>query len=550
MEEKTGYRAGIYVRLSREDQGRHDWQAESNSIRSQRELCGGFVREQGDMEVYDTYVDEGFSGADFDRPEFRRMMADIWAGKVNCVVVKDLSRLGRDYIEAGRLIQRIFPALCVRFIAVTDRFDSLTADYRETSLVVPVKNFVNDAYCLDISQKVRSQQRIRRERGEFIGAFPVYGYRRDPSQRGRLTPEPYGAMVVRDIFAWRREGMSALGIARRLDLRGILCPLEYRRCRGENFATGFAVHPFSRWSGAAVGRILSDETYTGTLVQGKSCKLSHRTKIRRMRPREEWVRAEHTHEAIVSPEEFRSVQELGRCRARPGGDCGIDLFAGLLYCRDCGGTMVRRSCRREGAERVSYICGTANRGGGCGRHTIRREELERQVEESLKLRERKEEGEKSEGEGLGGCEREPGAVLGRYGSRGGRILGEDRTALLEAELERVRREAARYPFLRSCVREDVKGGALSGEEGEALEEIYRERQRGLEKALRRQEQALIKERTVPAEVCESRLNRARLGAVERIWVCEGGRIQVELSGQRDGEGCEARGRLKGGWPGG
>lgn len=167
MKARKFYNVAVYLRLSRDDGDTE--KAESNSITSQRDLIRGFIRKQDDMEIFDFYVDDGWSGANFDRPAFRRMMGDIEAGRVDCVIVKDLSRLGRDYIGAGRLIQKTFPAKGVRFIAINDNFDSLKADFNEKSLVLPVKNFINDAYCRDISTKVKSQQKTKRESGQYIG---------------------------------------------------------------------------------------------------------------------------------------------------------------------------------------------------------------------------------------------------------------------------------------------------------------------------------------------------------------------------------------------
>ena len=224
MTGKKSYHVGIYLRLSRDDGISGGRKAESDSIGSQRELCCAFVRGQEGMEVYDIYTDDGYSGTNFRRPGFNRLMEDVRAGRVDCIVVKDLSRFGREYIEAGRLIQKTLPALNVRFIAVTDRFDSLTADYNERALVLPVKNFVNDAYCRDISDKVKSHQGIKRANGEFIGAFAVYGYQRAPDNRNRLVPDKYAAEVVYSIFCWRLGGMSATAIAKRLNALGILSP--------------------------------------------------------------------------------------------------------------------------------------------------------------------------------------------------------------------------------------------------------------------------------------------------------------------------------------
>ena len=199
MKKKELYNVAIYLRLSRDDEDIDGEKEESNSISSQRDLIRSFIRTQPDMEIYDIYVDDGFSGANFDRPAFKRMMKDIEAGEVDCVIVKDLSRFGRDYIEAGRLIQKTFPAFSVRFIALGDKFDSLTADFNETSLVVPIKNFVNDFYCQDISTKVKSQQRIRREKGEYIGAFPVYGYEKDPENHNHLVIDDYAAVSITEL---------------------------------------------------------------------------------------------------------------------------------------------------------------------------------------------------------------------------------------------------------------------------------------------------------------------------------------------------------------
>lgn len=182
---KKHFLTAMYLRLSRDDEDKDSKagktgvvKSESNSIGSQRELIRAFIMEQSDMELYDIYVDDGFSGSNFERPEFKRMLADIEAGRVNCVIVKDLSRFGRDYIEAGRYIQKVFPALGVRFIALTDHYDSDSADMSETSIILPVKNFINDSYCRDISTKVKSQLEVKRRNGECIASFVVYGYKK------------------------------------------------------------------------------------------------------------------------------------------------------------------------------------------------------------------------------------------------------------------------------------------------------------------------------------------------------------------------------------
>ena len=215
------------------------FRAESNSIGSQRELIRSFIREQEDIELFDCYADDNYSGSNFERPEFKRMISDIRAGRVNCVIVKDLSRFGRDYIETGRYLDQVFPALGVRFIALTDRYDSFSADAGERNIVLPVKNFINDSYCRDISTKVKSQLAIKRRKGECLAAFAVYGYRKSAEDRNRLLVDDYAAGIVRRIFAWKIEGMAVSAIAEKLNGLHILSPKEYKKSLGLNYRGGF-----------------------------------------------------------------------------------------------------------------------------------------------------------------------------------------------------------------------------------------------------------------------------------------------------------------------
>ena len=240
--------------------------SESNSIRSQRELIKAFLQEQNDIELYDSYVDDGRSGSNFDRPEFKRMIKDIEAGKVNCIIVKDLSRFGRDYIESGRYIQKIFPALGVRFIALTDYYDSLYANTGESGIVLPVKNFINDSYCRDISIKVRSQLEVKRRAGEYLSAFAVYGYRKSTENKNKLMIDPCAAEIVRRIFEWKISGMAASAIAKKLNDLYILSPREYKKSLGFNYQGGFFGENEARWSSSTVKRILTNEVYLGHLL--------------------------------------------------------------------------------------------------------------------------------------------------------------------------------------------------------------------------------------------------------------------------------------------
>lgn len=283
-------------------------------------------------------------------------MQDIEFGYINCVIVKDLSRLGRDYIETGKLIQNIFPAFSVRFIALNDNFDSLTASFHEKTLILPVKNFVNDMYCSDISKKVRSHQQIKRENGDFIGAFAVYGYRKNPKNVNQLLVDRYAAQIVKKIFAWKIAGFSNLAIAKKLNEMGILSPMEYKKSQGENFSTGFVTHIKAQWSAVAVKRILTNEMYVGVMVQGKNEKVSYKVKRLVEKPRDEWVRVADTHEAIVPLKDFKTVQKLLEVDTRVfAGKAKCHIFTGYLFCGDCGKPMSRRVNRYKGIKNIFYM---------------------------------------------------------------------------------------------------------------------------------------------------------------------------------------------------
>lgn len=476
MKAKEHYKAAVYLRLSRDDEERGGARQESNSIGSQREMIRSYIRQQGNMEIYDVYVDDGYSGVNFDRPEFQRMMKDVRAGKVDCVIVKDLSRLGRDYIEAGRLIQKTFPAFCVRFIALTDHFDSLTADDNERSMVVPVKNFVNDSYARDISDKVRSHLKVKRERGDFIGAFAAYGYQKSKDDRNRLVPDDYAAGIVKKIFAWKIEGYSNLAISGMLDAAGILSPMEYKRVRGEKYHTGFVSGAQAKWSAVAVKRILINETYTGTLVQGKEEKVSYKIKKSVRKPEEEWVRVENAHEAIIPREDYQVVQELLQTDTRAGGgEKKAHRYAGLLFCGDCMEPMIRRVTRCRGKESVAYICPKKNRGEGCTRHTISGEALDGLV--------------------LAGIRQQVALFADK--SRIAESLEQmeidfAEVTAFEREIQRLHREQDKYLEIRTGLYEDLKRQIITEEDFRSFCDIYEKKYRELEEAAARQEETVKK----------------------------------------------------------
>lgn len=259
------YQATAYIRLSYTD----DRSSESDSVTNQRKLIENFIERNPDIQIVSEKIDDGYSGIIFDRPAFKEMMQDITDGKINCVIVKDLSRLGREYIETGRYLRRVFPTYGVRFIAITDNIDTAHEGSGD-DLTVSVKNIMNEAYCRDISIKTRTSLDIKRRNGDFVGAFPVYGYMKSEENKNLLVPDPYASRVVQDIFRMRLDGTSALRIATVLNEMGILSPLAYKKNNGFPYAKhGYADKEDCKWSATTIIRILQDETYIGTLVQGK-----------------------------------------------------------------------------------------------------------------------------------------------------------------------------------------------------------------------------------------------------------------------------------------
>lgn len=365
------YRAASYLRLSYAG----DCSSESDSISNQRKLIQDFLVQHPDIELVSERIDDGYSGILFDRPAFQQMLEDIKSGTVNCVIVKDLSRLGREHIDTSRYLRQIFPAFGVRFIAVTDHIDT-EDEHTGDDLVISVKSILNDSYCRDISVKTRSSLQAKRQNGAYVGACPVYGYTKDPKNKNHLVPDEYAARVVQDIYRRRIDGASAAHIADELNRLGVLSPLEYKISRGLPHPTGgYADHPDAKWSAVTVSRILRDETYTGALIQGKQTTFNYKLKKQVRRLPEEWVRTENAHEAIISTRDYELVQKLSLLDTRTAsGEDQVYLFSGLLVCGCCGGRMTRKINTYRGAKYIYYRCPTGKK-HGCDHPAMVREDV-------------------------------------------------------------------------------------------------------------------------------------------------------------------------------
>jgi len=371
----------LYLRLSRDDGDKE----ESNSITGQRELLRDYLTQHPELREYAVRVDDGWSGSTFERPSFQAMIEDVKAGRTDCIVVKDLSRFGRNYLDAGEYIEKIFPFLGVRFIAVNDNYDSLGDKKASDDLIIPFKNLINEAYCRDISVKIRSQLEVKRKSGQYIGSFATFGYMKDEQNKNKLVVDQYAADIVRDIFKWKLEGVSPQDIADGLNKIGVLSPMEYKRSLGMKYTTTFKTNAKALWSAATVLRILKNPVYTGVLVQGKETTPSYKVHKRITKAESEWTVIIDSHEAIISQIDFDSVQKVLKLDTRRSPDEeAVQLFSGMVFCGDCGASMVRKTVPAGEKKYVYYICSAHKQDKSCSPHRIRDIALEEIVLDSLK----------------------------------------------------------------------------------------------------------------------------------------------------------------------
>ena len=374
------WKTALYLRLSRDD-GKD---TESNSIASQREILKEYLKRFPDMEIYDIYVDDGYSGTNFERPDFKRMMDDIYKGKVNCVLVKDLSRFGRNYAEVGHYLDNIFVKLQVRFIALNNQHDTGISGINSFNQLVQVgiTNIMNEGQAAITSVNVRGTLNLRRQQGKYIGSFATYGYLKDPNDKHHLIIDEEAATVVRMIFERFLGGESIIGITKYLNDIGIPNPSMYKKLKGLNYS-----HPSSKindglWPDSSVRRILQNRMYIGDMVQGKNTTYSYKIKQCRAIPKDEWIIVEGTHEPIIEREIFDKAQALFNKNIRKSPQKNtVDLFSGLVRCADCGRVMNKKTNKQPYGTYHYYRCVTTRKmkKTACTNHTIRIDKLEQIV---------------------------------------------------------------------------------------------------------------------------------------------------------------------------
>lgn len=357
------YHVALYIRLSKEDES----EGPSQSVTNQKSLLDEFVRKHR-LQVYDTYVDDGYSGTSFDRPDFQRMIGDIETKKVNMVITKDLSRLGRDYIMTGHYMERYFPEKRVRYISLLDGID--TGVESSANDITPFRAIMNDMYAKDISKKIKSVKRDKQRKGQFIGGKPAYGYKMHPTEKNKIVIDEEVAPTVRRIFNMALDGMSCRKIAAKLNEEGVPTPATY--C-GWNMGRKGPYAGF--WSSERISEMLQNETYIGNMVQGRTVKISYKSKKCLKQDRENWVVVEGTHEPLIDAETFRKVRMLVSSRRHTRSRTYDFLLKGLIICHECGYPLAVLNRKNAAGEDVLYfVCRTYQRftkAGVCTCHSIK-----------------------------------------------------------------------------------------------------------------------------------------------------------------------------------
>ena len=473
------FSVALYIRLSKEDSGKNN----QNTVENQKALLEEFVKNKPDMKVVDIYIDNGFSGTNFERPAFQKMMEDGKRGKINCIIVKDLSRLGRSYLEIGNYLEKIFPFLNIRFISVTDHFDTFAATSSEdgrglaNGIEIPLKNIINEVYAKDISRKVGSAIEIKKKEGRYGGGVAPYGYQKSNIVKGKYEVDEEAARVVRYIFELRLKGYGYCSIVKILNEKGIKSPSAYRYEKG--IVKNEKVKD-KLWKIYAIEGMLRDEVYLGNMVRGKTHSAMYKGEKRHYVPRSEWVIVPGTHEPIVSKELFEAVQAVNKKKAQEHKDSlekakqnprHDNLFKGKIFCGDCG---IAMGCATGNHNSRNYYCSNYRQNGamGCMKKNISARKLEKAVLEAVQMHLQ--------------IFLESRDVIQ---SRNSNAEIENRRTLLERELRDLEKKEVQYQRRLSSIYLDYKENLLTVQEYFMMKDKYQEILAGIE--MGRKEKALL-----------------------------------------------------------
>lgn len=462
---KKIYRVVLYLRLSSDDGDSR----ESDSISNQRILTRGYLDGKSEFVIVREFVDDGFTGTNFDRPDFQEMMRYLEEGKADCIVCKDLSRFGRDFSGVLQYVERILPQMGIRLILVNDNYDSNFPNH--DFITLRMKSLINDIYPADTSRSVRANLLAKMTDGQCVAAFAFYGYMKSPEDKHKLVIDPVAGAVVQDIYHLKLKGYSFSGIAEILNLRGILPPLAYKQLYlGQNLKTGFQTKGKSRWEATMVRRILMDERYTGVLLQGRTTTPNHKVKRIIHKPEDEWVRVENAFEGLIDKYTFMVVANLLERDTRKSAG-GMALLSGLVECGDCHQNMVRKS---PDSRNYYYVCSTSLYEKECTSHSISEKRLIPIIKKCVQIYIAK--------------IVELDAVLRHVQTR-----SVPKQKILEADkiLQVLRQECDRIMKIKKNLYESYCEGLLEEEEFKAYKKTYDEELMQKEEAIKRQQEDIL-----------------------------------------------------------
>lgn len=517
------WKTAAYIRLSREDGDK----PESDSVQNQRAILTAFIDRQPDLELYDLYIDDGISGTTFNRPGFRRMMADIYAGKVTAVVVKDLSRFARNS-AASEYLDSVFPQFDVRFISLNNEIDSVKKHMNAATqcISVGVTNVLNESVAATTSVNVRATLDLHRKQGKFIGSFAPYGYRKDPDDHNHLTVDEDAAQVVRRIYDEFLSGNSIAGIAKNLNHIGIPNPSQYKKLNG--IPCNRRANEDGLWTDRTIRRMLTAQVYIGTLEQGKSTTVSYKNKKQRSIPKEDWIVAQDTHEPIISREQFDKAQALLDRNTRTSPNDGqVGLFAGLVYCADCKRALCKNTKKLPYGEYTYLKCSTHKKmkSSACSPHTVRLDKLEEAVLATLQM--------------LVDVAVDLDETMAAMETKTKQM---STTSPLQKALIAQQKELAKWERVQHSLYPDYVSGLLSKTEFETQRQQVCDQQNAIRDNIAKLKQSIMDEKTAQDDrIFLQRFKQYRhidrltrpllLELIHRIDVCEGGRITIRFKCQ-------------------
>ena len=459
------WNTALYIRLSQDDKEK----SISNSVINQKKMLEEFAAQDTSLNIIDTYIDDGYTGTNFIRPGFVKMMEDMKLGRINCIIVKDLSRFGREHIDVDNYLERIFPLMNIRFISIIQNLDSFINPAKMNSIEVPFLNLINEEYARDISRKTKASLDTKRKEGKYVCGLTPYGYVKNPEDKNHLVIDEDAAVIIVKVFEWYISGMSHVEIKDKLNEMKVLNTAAHRARRSIKKQKHSTKNNSGLWDTRRVRQILNNELYTGDMIQGKTVSYTHKTKKRIPLPRDKWVIVKSTHESIISHSTFDTVQALLVKKMRPRAkNSAPSPLARYIRCADCGESMVRTTCSSNGRKYKKYVCSLSKKYGRkvCGTHIIDEDVLLEIILNSVQMQIK--------------CAIDIEEIIKK--SQQSRIT-ERNNAFLTRKALKIESEISRAITLKQGLYEDCKSGLITEDEYCQMKSAYEDSNRELNKDL-------------------------------------------------------------------